>query len=102
MWPHLIREWLAQHVLVEAAREVCVHELPVIQGLAHQAAHKLEELKVADTRVALHNAVGVGLEGGAALRHVDKQRQVGVEDLASHNLQESTKWIPHPVGNELA
>lgn len=82
----LVGEGLAQHVLVEGAGEVGVDELAIIQRLAHDAAHKLEEVEVISTArlVVLHNAVGVGLEGGPACG--DEQRDVGVEHLPRHHL----------------
>ena len=80
---------LVEHVLVEGASEVGVDELAVVQGLAHDAADKLEEVEVvgAARLVVLDDAVGVGLEGGAALGDRDKEGEVGVEHLARHHLQ---------------
>jgi hypothetical protein len=70
---HLIGEGLAEHVLVEGAREVGVDDLAVVQRLAHHAAHELEKVQVVGAAglVVLHDAVGVGLEGGVA--HRDEQ-----------------------------
>ena len=86
---HLVCEGLGQHVLVEGAREVGVDEMPVMQRLAHAAAHKLEEVEVvgATGLVVLDHAVGVGLEGRPAHGHGHKQREVGVEDLPRHHLR---------------
>ena len=81
-----MRQRRAQHVLVEGAREVGVDQLPVVQRLAHHPPHEAEVVQVADAAVVLHVAVGVGLEGGAALGHRHEQRQVGVEHLARHHL----------------
>ena len=67
--------------------EVCINQLAIIQRLAHQPTHKLEEVQVADASVVLHDTVGVGLESGATLRDVHKEGQVGVEDLPRHHLQ---------------
>ena len=83
-----VGEGHVQHVLVQGAGEVGVHEQAVEQGLAHYAAHKLEEVQVVGVPglIVLHDAVGVGLEGGAPLGDWDKEAEVGVEHLPSHHL----------------
>lgn len=85
---HLVCERLAQHVLVEGAREVCIDVLAIMQRLAHNAAHELEEVQVvgAPGLVVLDHAVGVGLEGRPAQGHGYEQREVRVEDLPRHDL----------------
>jgi len=85
---YLIGEWVPQHVLVEGACEEGIDELAIIQSLAEDAPHKLEEVQVVGPPglVILHHRVGVGLEGRAVLWHLDKQAEVGVEDLPRHHL----------------
>ena len=84
---NLVGEGLGEHVLVVGAGEVGIDELAIVQRLAHNPAHKLEKVQVAGAPdlIILHNAVGVGLEGGAPLWQRDEQRDVWVEDLPSHD-----------------
>ena len=85
---YLICERVAQHVLVEGPSEEGINKLTIIQSLAQNAAHKLEEVQVvgASGLVILDYRVGVGLKGGSMLRNLDKQTKVGVEDLPCHDL----------------
>lgn len=41
--------------------------------------------------IALDHGVGVGLEGGGALRDADKEREVWVEHLTRHDLRMVTQ-----------
>lgn len=43
---YLIGEWVSQHMLVEGACEEGIDELAVIQSLAEDATHELEEVQV--------------------------------------------------------
>ena len=54
---YLIGEWVSQHMLVEGACEEGIDELAVIQSLAEDATHKLEEVQVvgAPGLVVLHD-----------------------------------------------
>ncbi len=54
---YLIGEWVSKHVLVEGACEEGINELAVIQSLAQDAPHKLEEVQVvgAPGLVILHD-----------------------------------------------
>lgn len=54
---YLVGEWVSQHVLVERPREEGIDELAVVQSLADDAPHKLEEVQVvgASSLVVLHD-----------------------------------------------
>jgi len=86
---YLVCEGLAQHVLVEGAGEVGIDKLAIMQSLAHDTAHKLEEVQMVGSTslIILDHAVLVGLEGGATQGHWHKEGEVWVEDLSRHDLQ---------------
>ena len=77
-------------MLVEGACKEGIHQLAIIQGLPNDAPNKLEEVQVVGSSrlIVLYNRVGIGLEGGSVLWHLDKQAEVGIEDLSGHDLQE--------------
>ena len=92
---YLVREGLAQHVLVEGAGEVGIDELAIMQSLAHNTAHKLEEVQVVGSTslIILDHAVLVGLEGGATQGHWHKEGEVRVEDFSRHDLQRHVSHV---------
>jgi hypothetical protein len=45
-WPYLMFHSLGENVLVEAAREVALQQLVVIDCLGNHSAHKLEVIQV--------------------------------------------------------
>ena len=82
-------------MLVERSCEKGLNKLTIIKRLPNDPANKFEEVQVvgAPGLIILHYRVGIRLEGGAMLRHLNKETEVGVEDLSCHDLQQPYRLV---------